>query len=110
MAGRRVESQPTGTSQRYDLTHCHPGQAAPSTRSLNQAGRRAFSWTVPVTQCHTGDRHHLEAALSIQLRSGHAGVRRAICMRVRLAPVAESVIRVGGYNLWTSAFTIVTGG
>ena len=26
-AGRRLESQPTGTSQRYDLTHCHPGQA-----------------------------------------------------------------------------------
>jgi hypothetical protein len=31
-------------------------------------------------------------------------------MRVRLAPVAESVIRVGGYNLWTVGFTIVTGG
>ena len=25
--GRRLESQATGTSQRYDLTHCHPGQA-----------------------------------------------------------------------------------
>ena len=25
--GRRLESQPTGTPQRYDLTHCHPGQA-----------------------------------------------------------------------------------
>ncbi len=26
-AGRRLESQPTGTSQRYAPTHCHPGQA-----------------------------------------------------------------------------------
>jgi hypothetical protein len=26
-AGRRFESQHTGTSQRYDLTHFHPGQA-----------------------------------------------------------------------------------
>ena len=25
-------------------------------------------------------------------------------MRVRRAPVAESVIRVGGYNLWTVGF------
>jgi hypothetical protein len=25
--GRRLESQATGTSQRYDLTHFHPGQA-----------------------------------------------------------------------------------
>jgi hypothetical protein len=30
-AGRRLQSQLTGTSQRYDLAHCHPGQAAPST-------------------------------------------------------------------------------
>jgi Major intrinsic protein len=36
--GRRKKSQPTGTSQRYDLTHCHPGQAASSTGSLNWAG------------------------------------------------------------------------
>jgi hypothetical protein len=26
-AGRRIKSQPAGTSQRYDLTPCHPGQA-----------------------------------------------------------------------------------
>ena len=26
-AGRRIESQPAGTSQRYVLTHFHPGQA-----------------------------------------------------------------------------------
>jgi hypothetical protein len=25
--GRRLESQPNRTSQRYDLTHFHPGQA-----------------------------------------------------------------------------------
>ena len=37
--GRRLKSQPTGTSQRYDLTHCHPGQAATPTRSLNWAVR-----------------------------------------------------------------------
>ena len=36
-AGRWFESQPAGTSQRYDLTHCHPARTAPSTRSLNQA-------------------------------------------------------------------------
>jgi hypothetical protein len=36
-AGRRLESQPTGTSQRYDLTHCHPGQAVPPASILNQA-------------------------------------------------------------------------
>ena len=36
--GRRLESQPTGTSQRYDLAHFHPGQAAPPTRSLQSGG------------------------------------------------------------------------
>jgi hypothetical protein len=37
-AARRLESQPTGTSQRYDLTHCHPGQAAPSTSESQLGG------------------------------------------------------------------------
>src|ERR1039457_455771 len=27
VVGRRLENQAAGTSQRYDLTHCHPGQA-----------------------------------------------------------------------------------
>jgi hypothetical protein len=36
-AGRRLESQLTGTSQRYDLAHCYAGQAAPSTPSLSKA-------------------------------------------------------------------------
>jgi len=27
VAGRRLENQPTGTSQRYGPAHCHPGQA-----------------------------------------------------------------------------------
>jgi hypothetical protein len=36
-AGRRLESQPTGTSQRDDLTHCHPGQAR-TVYSKSQSG------------------------------------------------------------------------
>src|SRR6266849_9782738 len=40
-----------------------------SAKTSRTAGRRAFSRTVPVTQRHTGDRHHLKA----DLRSGPVG-------------------------------------
>ena len=36
--GRRFKSQPAETSQRYDLTHCHPGQAVPSTLKSQLGG------------------------------------------------------------------------
>jgi hypothetical protein len=48
-AGRRLESQPAGTSQRYDPAHCHPGQAAPPTSSLNSAAICAPAVRVPTT-------------------------------------------------------------
>jgi hypothetical protein len=41
MAGRRFESQPAGTSQRYDLTHCHPGQARIVYQKSQSGGSRA---------------------------------------------------------------------
>ena len=39
--GRRMKSQPTGTSQRYDLTHCHPGQARTVYPKSQSGGYRA---------------------------------------------------------------------
>jgi hypothetical protein len=43
---RRGTSSPdrlSRTSQRYDPTHCHPGQARTACIYLNQAARRAFA-------------------------------------------------------------------
>jgi hypothetical protein len=42
-AGRRFESQPAGTSQRYALTHCHPGQAR-TVYLKSQSGGSGLSW------------------------------------------------------------------
>jgi hypothetical protein len=41
-AGTSSPDRLSGTSQRYDLTHCHPGQARSACIYLNQAARRAF--------------------------------------------------------------------
>jgi catechol 2,3-dioxygenase-like lactoylglutathione lyase family enzyme len=44
-----------------DQQLCAVPASAPTAHLKVQAGRRAFSPTVPVTQRHTVDRHHLEA-------------------------------------------------
>ena len=55
--GRRFESQPAGTSQRYGLAHCHPGQTAPPARSFQSGGYgisesalRWLEWSRSVTR------------------------------------------------------------
>src|SRR5262245_58749002 len=42
---------------------------------IRTAGRRAFSWTVPVTQRHTADQHHLKA--NFRPRTGWTGLLAA---------------------------------
>jgi hypothetical protein len=63
----------------------------------------------PVPHLTVGDRPARGAAA---LRAAETELVRElpITMRVRLAPVAESVIRVDGIISGPSAFTIVTGG
>jgi hypothetical protein len=50
-AGSGYESPPAGTSQRYGLTHFHPGQIRNAYPKHNQAEVRAFSGNFPITHC-----------------------------------------------------------
>ena len=70
-----------------------PDERAKVADHADQAGRRAFSRTVPVTLRHTGDRHHLEA----DLRSSPGWTRRswhAICSKSGHLPQAGRCINI----------------
>ena len=49
-AGRRFESQSTGTSQRYDAAHCHPGQARTVYTKSQSDGSCALVSVTAITQ------------------------------------------------------------
>ena len=42
---------PTGISQRYDLTHCHPGQARTPARSRPWCEGSPAGWSVGTVSC-----------------------------------------------------------
>jgi hypothetical protein len=64
-----------GGRNRSTILRAQAGHRLAILSPRRSAGRRAFSWTVPVTQHHTADRYHLKA--NLRPRTGWTGLLAA---------------------------------